>query len=167
MVTVARTTDPNLIRFFERRDTPLIFDHLQRLSDACRRCRFGNEVSDAFLQNYVDRIDHANTDVAGYVQDGRVIGIAELRSLTATWQAGAEVAFSVDAAERGRGIGSALMTVALEQARARRISRVFLICDQLNRPMQRVAEKSFAIMEFMDGDCHAEIPVPLRHRAAA
>lgn len=167
MFTVTRSIDPTLIRFLEPRDASLVLDHLQRLGTECRRSRFGNEVSDGFLRDYVNRIDHSNTDVAAYLEDARVIGIAELRSLTATWHLGAEVAFSVDAPFRGRGIGSALMTFVLEQARARRLDRVFLICDQRNRPMQRVAEKSYAVMEFMDGDCHAEIPVPLRQRAAA
>lgn len=167
MSAIHRNTDFSLIRLLNASDKPLVLGHLLRLGQDCRRCRFGNEVSDKFLEEYVARFDPTNTEVAGYVHDGQLVGITEIRSLTTTWAHGAEVAFSVDAAHRGRGIGSALMVFALERARLRNLDRVFLICDQRNRPMQRVAEKSSAILEFMDGDCHAEIPVPLQLRIAA
>jgi len=137
-----------------------------RLSRQCRRSRFGNEVSDRFLADYVDRVDLTNTVIVGYLDGEQMRGGAELRSLRKVWCNAAEVALSVDAQWRSRGIGSALMLDALCMAQALGVERTFLICDRNNRAMQRIAEKMLADIQFEDGDCLAEIAVPRRHAEA-
>ena len=87
----------------------LYCDHLLRLRRQCRRSRFGNEVSDHFLQDYVGRIDLNNTAILGYFDGNEMRGGAELRSMANVWCDEAEIAFSVEAQWRSRGIGSALM----------------------------------------------------------
>lgn len=69
--------------------------HLLRLSRRCRRSRFGNEVNDNFLRDYVARVDLTNTVVLGYFAEGAMRGAAELRSLRNVWCDEAETAFSV------------------------------------------------------------------------
>jgi hypothetical protein len=56
-------------------------DHLLRLHRQCRRSRFGNEVSDHFLQDYVGRIDLTNTAILGYFDGDEMRAGAELRSM--------------------------------------------------------------------------------------
>ena len=53
-------------RGLRERELSLYCNHLLRLRRQCRRSRFGNEVSDQFLQDYVGRIDFANTAILGY-----------------------------------------------------------------------------------------------------
>jgi hypothetical protein len=55
--------------------------HLLRLRRQCRRSRFGNEVSDRFLQDYVGHIDLTNTAILGYFDGDEMRGAAELRSM--------------------------------------------------------------------------------------
>ena len=47
--------------------------HLLRLSRQCRRLRFGNEVNDNFLHDYVARVDLTNTVVLGYFARARCV----------------------------------------------------------------------------------------------
>ena len=68
--------------------------HMLRLSDACRRLRFGTHVSDAFLRGYAQRVDLRNTAVLGVFVDGEMRGAAELRSFAVTWGHDAEGAFT-------------------------------------------------------------------------
>jgi RimJ/RimL family protein N-acetyltransferase len=133
--------------------------HLLRLSRNCRRSRFGNEVKDTFLGEYVDRIDLTNTAVLGYFDDGEMRAAVEIRSLQDVWCAEAEVAFSVEESLRGRGVGTLLMRSALSAARHLGIKHLHLICDRRNRPMQRIAEAFGAEMTFQDDDCIAHIQV--------
>ena len=156
----AANSNAGQLRVLHHTEISLYYSHLARLSRQCRRSRFGNEVSDQFLADYVDRIDLTNTVIVGYLDGEQLHGGAELRSLRKAWCKAAEVAFSVDAQWRSRGIGSALMMDALFMAQALGVERTFLICNRNNRAMQRIAEKVHADIHFEDGDCLAVIVVP-------
>ena len=133
--------------------------HLLRLSRQCRRLRFGNEVNDNFLHDYVARVDLTNTVVLGYFAEGAMRGAAELRSLRNVWCDEAEAAFSVEEANRSQGLGTALMASALRMALNRGVKQVHFICDRHNRSMQRIAEKVGADMRHEDSDCMGQISV--------
>ena len=120
--------------------------HLLRLEDGCRRSRFGSPTSDAFLREYGERVDGSNTVVLGYFVDGH-------------WSGKAEIAFSVEKAWQGMGIGTALMAAVIEAARIRGIGTLYLTCHTLNRWMQRVAEGVAAKIGFENCECFAEIDV--------
>jgi hypothetical protein len=55
-----------LTRALGNHELSLYCKHLLRLRRQCRRSRFGNEVSDRFLQDYVGRVDLTNTAILGY-----------------------------------------------------------------------------------------------------
>lgn len=156
----AANSNAGQLRVLHHAELPLYYSHLVRLSRLCRRSRLGNEVSDRFLADYVDRVDLTNTVIIGYLDGEQMRGGAELRSLRKVWCKAAEVAFSVDAQWRSRGIGSALMMGVLFMAQALGVERTFLICDRNKRTMQRIAEKVHADIHFEDGDCLVEIAVP-------
>jgi GNAT superfamily N-acetyltransferase len=155
--------DLGAVKALDQGDLCLYSEHLLRLRRQCRRSRFGNEVSDHFLRGYVDRVDLSNTAVLGYFSKSQMRAAIELRSLRSVWCDAAEVAVTVEAEWRSQGIGSALMLSALGMSQRLGIERIFLICDCLNRPMQRIAEKVHACMQFEDSDCLAQITVASLH----
>jgi ribosomal protein S18 acetylase RimI-like enzyme len=161
----------NAIRPLKPDDLPCYLAHLLRLGRQCRRSRFGNEVNDRFLHDYVGRVNLANTLVLGYFEDNEMRGAAELRSLQNEWCGEAEVAFSVEEACRSKGLGSRLMARALVEAGMAGVAQVHLICDRHNRAMQCIAEKAGCSMRFEDSDCIATIRIEARReevmRAAA
>ncbi len=133
--------------------------HLLRLEDGCRRSRFGSPTSDAFLREYGARVDGCNAVVLGCFVDGHMRGAVELRSLQNDWCGKAEIAFSVEKAWQGKGIGKALMAAVVEAARDRGIERLLLTCHTLNQRMQRVTESAEARIGFEGCECFAEIEV--------
>lgn len=139
--------------------------HLLRLGRTCRRSRFGNEVKDTFLRDYVGRVNLSNTLVLGYFEGGEMLGAAELRSLDIAWCSEAEVAFSVELTCRSKGIGSVLMQRALAEAERLGLTQVHLICDVQNRAMQRIAQKAGCQMRFEDSDCMCTIATAKRGHA--
>lgn len=160
----ANSNDFDLIKALGQAELALYHQHLLRLGWQCRRSRFGNETSDQFLRGYVDRVDLANTAVLGYFSEDGMRGAIELRSLRSVWCEAAEVALSVEPGWRSQGVGSALMMRTLELARGLGVERVFLICDRMNRPMQRIAEKACACICFERSECLAQISLPrLQH----
>jgi RimJ/RimL family protein N-acetyltransferase len=133
--------------------------HLVRLTDECRRSRFGNSTTDAFLHAYAGRVDHANTLVLAFVEANEMRGAAELRSLQAAWCNEAEAAFSVEKRYRRRGIGTSLMVEVVRAARRFGVEHIYLSCHIHNRAMQRIAEKFAAELRFEDTDCFARVTV--------
>jgi len=155
--------DVGVVKALNQGELCLYSQHLLRLRRQCRRSRFGNEVSDHFLRGYVGRVDLSNTAVLGYFSEDHMRAAIELRSMRSVWCDAAEVAVTVEAEWRSQGIGSALMLRALALSQRLGIERIFLICDRLNRPMQRIAEKMHASMHFEDSDCLGQIAVASLH----
>lgn len=141
--------------------------HLLRLEDGCRRSRFGSPTSDAFLRQYGEHVDGANTVVFGCFIDGHMRGTVELRALQPDWCRKAEIAFSVERPWQGQGIGKALMAAVISAARARGVEHLYLSCHALNRRMQRIAEDFAAKIGFEDCECFAEITVRSEQALAA
>ena len=133
--------------------------HLLRLSADCRRSRFGNATSDAFVRDYGRQINHRNTLLLGLFNAGELRAAAELRSLQDNWRTEAEAAFSVERPWQSRGIGTALMAETVRHARDMAIEHIYLSCHVHNRPMQRVAEKMAAKLRFEDDECFVHLSV--------
>src|SRR5262247_2219885 len=90
-------------------DAELFREHLLRLDKESRRLRFAHAVSDAFIEEYANRMDEFGSMVFAYIVAGRVRGAAELRRLGDVWGVEAEAAFSVERIHQDNGIGSELM----------------------------------------------------------
>jgi hypothetical protein len=71
-----------------------------------------------------------------------------------------EVAFSVEARWRSRGIGSALMMDAFAMAQRLRVELAFLMRPQQPRHAAARRKKMRAEIHFEDGDCLAGIATP-------
>ena len=116
-------------------------EHLLRLEPIDRHMRFGGAVSDAVIEQHCLRMDWHDTVVIGCFEDGVLCGAAELRTAGDLFPSRGELAFSVERAFQGRGIGRALMSRILTVARNRGIRQVNLICLLENRAMQNLAQK--------------------------
>ena len=115
--------------------------HLLRLDRADRHMRFAGTVSDEVIEQHCLKLDWHNTIVIGWFEDGELRGASELRTAGTPFPKRAELAFSVEAAYQGRGIGYELMSRALTIASNRGIKIIDVICMQENRRMRSLARK--------------------------
>lgn len=115
--------------------------HYLRLDVADRRMRFFGPVSDSYIRAHCKRIDWSAAAMAGAFADGGLRGVAELRFSHQTPRTGAEVAVSVDAGWRRRGIGEALFGAAMALARNRLVGRISVVCLAENTTMRRLAAR--------------------------
>ena len=116
--------------------------HLLRLGAEDRRLRFGGYVGEERLRAYCRRLDrHPGSLVLGCFIAGELRGVGELKPIKGTWPRAAELAVSVEAPFRGRGLGTELCRRLLVRARNRFITRLYMLCLSDNRPVQRMARK--------------------------
>ena len=147
------------VRRLHRNDAVHFCDHLKRLDAQARRLRFGNPVTDAFLDGYGRLALQSDARVLGFFVKGRLCGAAELRFLTQDRQA-AEGAVSLDPDMQGLGLGDQLFGRLLAMARHRGVKRLFLTCLRENTAMQKIARRHGADLAFADGDVTVEIRRP-------
>jgi RimJ/RimL family protein N-acetyltransferase len=150
-------TAEGIVRRLWPTETDKFRDHLLRLGKESRRMRFAHSVSNAFIEEYARRLGQYGSLVYGYLIDGRVRGAAELRRLGDTWGDEAEVAFSVEEAHQGHGVGTDLMGRVLRAARNRNIHRLYMSCLADNAKMQAIARKNGALLRYESGDVVGEI----------
>ena len=128
------------IRMLASVDTHHFEGHLLRLTNHCRRLRFGGETTDRFLQDYAQNVDFTNSVVLGAFVDGVMVAAAELRSFQTNWCEKAEGAFSVEVANRACGVGTKLMHGLLAAARKLGVSEIYLTLHPANHAMRRIVE---------------------------
>ena len=142
------------VRRLYKPDLPLLRDHLLRLDAETRYRRFGLQVSDAYLEQYAELCFGRRAIVYGYVEDGLVRGLAELRfdAAAGTAHPEAEAALSVETAWRRRGIGTDLMAHIVLAARNRSIKTLAIFCLRHNAAMLHLARKFDAELQFTTTD---------------
>lgn len=116
--------------------------HLLRLSAEDRSLRFAaGVVTDDAIRRYVAAIAFNRQVVLGFVSlRGQVFGLAHGCPFMQAGRQHLEVAFSVDASWRGRGLGRRLMNAMLEHTAAAGGATVVGRCAARNRSMCRVFE---------------------------
>jgi len=142
----------------------LFRDHLLRLDTTTRQHRFAMPVNDAFLSTYSETTFALESLIFGYIEDDRVRGSAELRSLGLP--GAAEATFCVEADWRNQGIGTALMETALGAAGEFGASHIYINCLASNRTMQRVARKFSASLTIEAGDVIGHLRPPARSKGS-
>jgi RimJ/RimL family protein N-acetyltransferase len=114
-------------------------EHLLRLSPEDRRLRFQHPISDEAIGRFVGSLAPSQNRILAVLDSNdRVIAVVQIaigRNATA------ELAFSVDAAWRNRGLAGNLLASALIWAKAQGIRRVCMSCLARNRSMLRLAMK--------------------------
>jgi GNAT superfamily N-acetyltransferase len=135
-------------------------DHLLRLDAESRRTRFGLALADELIEAYVASPTWSGAVMHGFVVDGVLRGVAELKPFGATFPSEAEAAFSVEKPWQSHGVGSALLARTLLTARNRGIRQVHMACLADNARMQRLARKFAAQLSFDLGNVVGEVAAP-------
>ena len=138
----------------------LLLGHFLRLSAEDRRLRFGGPAGEERIRAYCARLDWPPAVVLGYFVDGVLRAAGELKPIAGTLPPVAELAVSVEAPFRGRGVGTELCRRLLVRARNRLIARVHMLCLLDNRRVQRIARGLGGALAFHPGEVEAELRLP-------
>ncbi|WP_159586361.1 GNAT family N-acetyltransferase [Chelativorans xinjiangense] len=141
-----------VVRRLRPSELTLFRDHLMRLDGDSRRDRFNGVASDAFLEDYAARSFSQGATVVGYVEDGRVLGAAELHERPESDPPTAEIAFSVEKALQHRGLGSKLFQRLIAHARALGYTQLRVTTHPHNDAMRALARKFNARISFEEGE---------------
>ncbi|MBV8262959.1 MAG: GNAT family N-acetyltransferase [Candidatus Eremiobacteraeota bacterium] len=130
----------------------LLRDHLLRLDLDSRRDRFNGFLDDSFIERYAARCDEDGTLIIGYFVDGLVRGAAELHPPGGSPDQFPEVAFSVEASVRRKGIGTMLFRRLIAEARRKGYRALRITTGASNHAMRALAKKFGARLEFRRGE---------------
>ena len=139
------------IRILQQDELPLLRDHLLRLDPQSRRDRFHGSVQDTFIDNYIARCFGPKTITIAYVENDEVHGVAELHEPINDDEL-PELAFSVEASFRRRGVGSILFKTLLDEARRAGYRRLRVTTGASNDAMRALAHKFGAHLVFDHGE---------------
>jgi GNAT superfamily N-acetyltransferase len=149
-----------LIRKLWIAEAELYRDHLLRLDLDSRRNRFGGAVSEQFLKNYADLAFSIDSIMHGFIVDGTLRGVAELRPVGPAARREGEAAFSIENSWQSHGVGSALLGYTLLAARNRGLKFLHMACLADNKRMQQLARKYDAELSFDFGSVVGEVTAP-------
>lgn len=141
----------------QREELPLLRDHLLRLDRRSRHDRFHGFIDDSFIERYAEKCAHDGTIVIAYIEDGVVRGAAELHPPELSPDSQPEIAFSVEASVRRRGVGSILFARLIREARAKGYGSLRITTGAENEAMRALASKFGAHLTFRHGESTGSI----------
>jgi GNAT superfamily N-acetyltransferase len=155
-------TDPAVARgtvriLRQQEELPLLRDHLLRLDRASRHDRFNGFMHDDFIERYAAKCADDGTVIIAYVEDGVVRGAAELHPPDQSRHAQPEIAFSVEACVRRRGVGSILFRKVIAEARSKGYRSLRITTGAQNQAMRALANKFGAHLTFRHGESTGSI----------
>jgi RimJ/RimL family protein N-acetyltransferase len=137
-----------------------LLEHFLRLDAEDRHLRFGGHVTDERVRAYCAGLDRSRSVVLGCLVAGELRGVGELKVIAGSLPPAAELAVSVEAPFRGRGIGTELCRRLAVRARNRFVATVHMLCLLDNRRVQRIARGLGGTLAFHPGEAEAEIGLP-------
>jgi RimJ/RimL family protein N-acetyltransferase len=140
------------IRTLTAREMPLLREHLLRLDPESRRDRFHGATDESFVESYAARCLADGTVVIAYVEDGKVLGAAELHQPDTSADGLPEIAFSVERVLRRKGIGSILFRRLVTEAEGRGYQTLRITTGYSNEAMRALARKFGARLTFRNGE---------------
>jgi len=143
----------------QHEELPLLRDHLLRLDRAGRHDRFHGFSDDSFIEGYAEKCANDSTIVIAYFEDGVVRGAAELHPPEQSPDSLPEIAFSVEAPARRRGVGSFLFRQLIAEARAKGYRKLRITTGAQNVAMPSLADKFGAHLTFSQGESTGTIDV--------
>jgi GNAT superfamily N-acetyltransferase len=152
--------DGGVIRKLWIGEAPDYRDHLLRLDAESRRNRFGLALADELIEAYMASPTWRGAVLHGFLVDGVLRGVAELKPFGAAFPIEAEAAFSIEKPWQSHGVGSALLARTLLAARNRGIRQVHMACLADNSRMQQLARKFAAQLSFDFGNVVGEVAAP-------
>ena len=143
----------------QHEELPLLRDHLLRLDPASRHDRFHGFIDDSFIERYAEKCANDGTIVIAYFEDGVVRGAAELHPPEQSPDSLPEIAFSVEAPARRRGVGSFLFRQLIAEAHAKGYRKLRITTGAQNVAMRALANKFGAHLTFNKGEATGTIDV--------
>lgn len=141
-----------VVRQLRPSEKGLFRDHLLRLDRESRADRFNGGTKDEFLIAYADRSFSDGTSVIGVVEDGKVIGAAELHEKPDPDEPTAEIAFSVEKEWQHRGLGGLLFERLIQTAMGLGYRRLSVTTHAQNAAMKALARRFGARLTFESGE---------------
>ncbi len=138
-------------------ELPLLRDHLLRLDPGSRHDRFHGFMDDSFIERYAAKCASDGTLVIAYLEHGVVRGAAELHPPDQSPDAQPEIAFSVEAGLRRRGVGTVLFRKLIAEARAKGYRSLRITTGAQNEAMRALAKKFGAHLTFQHGESTGSI----------
>lgn len=142
----------------------LISRHLLSLDARDRYLRLGYFASDAFIQQYVSKIDFVRDEVFGiFDRSLQLIALAHLAvEMDTLLTAGAEFGVSVLPHARGKGFGTRLFQHAAQHAINRNRTQIFIHALSENTAMVRIVTSAGARLERYgcESDAFVQLPAP-------
>jgi GNAT superfamily N-acetyltransferase len=145
------------VRMLRRDELGLLRDHLLRLDRASRHDRFHGFMDDSFIERYAEKRANDGTIIVAYLEGGVVRGAAELHPPEQSADSQPEIAFSVEASVRRRGVGSMLFRHLTAEAQERGYRSLRITTGAQNEAMQALAHKFGAKLTFCQGESTGSI----------
>ncbi len=149
----------------QNEELPLLRDHLLRLDPESRHDRFNGFLDDSFIERYAEKCANDGTIIVAYMENGMVRGAAELHPPDETGDCLPEIAFSVEACMRRRGVGSVLFRRVISEARWKGYKRLRVTTGAQNHAMRTLASKFGAHLVFQHGESTGTIDLTQQPQA--
>jgi GNAT superfamily N-acetyltransferase len=150
-VIAAALADSSVRTLSQQEELPLLRDHLLRLDRNSRHDRFHGFMDDSFVERYAEKCANDGTIVIAFFENGVVRGAAELHPPDQS-DSLPEIAFSVEASVRRRGVGSILFRKLIKEARAKGYQTLRITTGAQNDAMRALANKFGAHLTFRYGE---------------
>jgi GNAT superfamily N-acetyltransferase len=138
-------------------ELPLLRDHLLRLDWESRHDRFHGFIDDGFIERYAAKCAGDGTVIIAYIEGGVVRGAAELHPPYQSQDLVPEIAFSVEACVRRKGVGSILFRKLIAEARSKGYQSLRITTGAHNQAMRALASKFGANLTFRRGESTGSI----------
>ena len=119
--------------------------------------RFHGFMDDSFIERYAAKCAGDGTVIIAYIEDGVVRGAAELHPPEQSEDSVPEIAFSVEAGVRRRGVGSILFRKLIAEARLKGYRSLRITTGAENHAMRGLASKFGAHLTFRHGESTGSI----------
>ena len=143
----------------QHEELPLLRDHLLRLDPESRHDRFNGYMDNSFIERYAARCANDGTVIVAYMESGIVRGAGELHPPEQSEDLLPEIAFSVEACVRRRGVGSILFKRLVAEARWKGYRRLRVTTNAQNNAMRALASKFGAQLVLRHGESTGIIEV--------
>jgi GNAT superfamily N-acetyltransferase len=164
-VIAAALANSSVRTLSQREELPLLRDHLLRLDRNSRHDRFHGFMDDSFIERYAEKCANDGTTIIAYIENGVVRGAAELHPPDPSPDSLPEIAFSVEASVRRRGVGSILFRRLIAEARAKGYRSLRITTGAQNEAMRALANKFDAHLTFRYGESTGTIDLTRFHGA--
>jgi hypothetical protein len=124
-------------------------------------------MDDGFIERYAEKCANDGTVIIAYFEDGVVRGAAELHPPVQSSDLLPEIAFSVEASVRRRGVGSFLFRQLIAEAHAKGYRSLRITTGAQNQPMRALAKKFGANLTFRHGESTGTIDLIEQNQPAA